>query len=86
MQRPWVSSAAYKAAITFLIGRRRELGVSQRELANRLQKPRSFVTKIEGRDRRVDIVEFVMIARALGVSPEELIAGVAGALPNQVDF
>lgn len=86
MQRPWVSSLAYGAALTFLIRTRRERGVSQRELAARIGKSRSFITKIEGRERRIDVVEFVAIARALGVAPGVLLDELAAELPDNLDF
>jgi transcriptional regulator with XRE-family HTH domain len=84
MQRPWVSSPAYAAAVELLVETRVRLGVSQRELAERLAKPRSFVTKIEARERRVDMVEFVAIARALGISAGQLMSELADALPDDL--
>lgn len=86
MQRPWVSSAAYGAAIAFLIRARTEAGVSQRDLADRLGKHRSFVTKVESRERRLDIVEFVAICRALGLEPGQLMSALAAELPDQLDI
>ncbi|MFZ5718716.1 MAG: helix-turn-helix domain-containing protein [Pseudomonadota bacterium] len=86
MQRPWVSSQAYGEALALLIQVRMERRVSQRELAKRLGKPRSFVTKIEARERRIDIVEFVAIARALGVQPGMLMTQIAELLPPKPDI
>lgn len=86
MQRPWVSSPAYAAAVELLVATRVGLGVSQRELAERLGKPRSFVTKIEARERRVDMVEFVALARALGMSAGELMASLDKALPGELSI
>jgi transcriptional regulator with XRE-family HTH domain len=86
MKRPWVSSTAYEAAVSFLIETRKAAGLSQRELADRLGKPRSFVSKIEGRERRLDVVEFVALARALDVNPGALMTTLASALPDDLDF
>lgn len=86
MQRPWVTSAAYDAAISAVVDARKATGISQRELADRLGKPRSFVSKIENKERRIDVVEAVVIARALGLTPERLISQIAAALPEQIDF
>jgi transcriptional regulator with XRE-family HTH domain len=57
-------------------------GISQRELARRLGKPPSFVNKIEMLERRLDIVEFVAIARAMGATPEVLLKQMLVALPE----
>ncbi|MEO5567493.1 MAG: XRE family transcriptional regulator, partial [Gemmatimonadaceae bacterium] len=32
-------------------------------------RPQSFVAKYEGGERRIDVIEFIAIARALGADP-----------------
>ena len=86
MERPWVTSPTYEAAIRAMVKARTNRGVSQAELADRLGKSRSFVTKIEHRERRIDIVEFVAVARALGYSPAEMMALIDTALDGQLEF
>ena len=56
--------------------------VTQVELAERLGRPQSFVAKVEGGDRRLDVIEFLQIAVALNVDPEPIIRSVLAALPN----
>jgi transcriptional regulator with XRE-family HTH domain len=51
---------------------RKSAGLSQQELARRLHKPQSFVAKYEGGERRVDVVEFVTICKAIGTDPAKL--------------
>ncbi|WP_439364435.1 helix-turn-helix domain-containing protein [Bradyrhizobium sp. DASA03005] len=41
-------------------------------MAKKLGRPQSFIAKYEGGERRIDVVEFVAIARALGVDPVKL--------------
>lgn len=86
MQRGWVVSPDYRAAINAIKEARSSLEVSQRELGRRLGKPSSFINKIEQLERRLDIVEFVAIAHALGVAPEKLIIKVAAALGDPVSI
>jgi transcriptional regulator with XRE-family HTH domain len=52
---------------------RKSAGLTQQEVAKRLRKPQSFVAKYEGGERRVDVVEFVTICRAIGADPAKLI-------------
>lgn len=47
--------------------------VSQRDLAARLRWPHSVIGMIESRQRHVRVVELIEIAKALGVSPEEVL-------------
>lgn len=42
--------------------------LTQVELATKLGKRQQFVSKYESGERRLDIIEFVDVARALGVS------------------
>lgn len=83
MERSWVGSLPYRAAIAAIVEERTAAGVSQRELARRLGKPASFVNKIELLERRLDILEFVLIAEALEVPPANLFSKVLRALAKQ---
>ena len=48
--------------------------MTQHALALRLKKPQSFVAKYEGGERRLDVVEFIRISRAMDVDPLKLMA------------
>jgi transcriptional regulator with XRE-family HTH domain len=67
---------AHKALIAVLIGTRREAGLTQRDLAKKLRRPHSWVSKIETGERRVDVGEFMEIARALRIDPVALFTRV----------
>jgi transcriptional regulator with XRE-family HTH domain len=56
-----------------LTAAREAAGVSQHELARRLGRPQSFVSKCESGERRVDIVELIHIFKALRADPVELV-------------
>lgn len=55
-----------------LIGTRKQKGLTQRDLAARLNRPHTWVGKIETGERRLDVGEFVEVAKALGENPETL--------------
>ncbi len=55
---------------------RRAKGLTQVELAKKLGRPQSFVSKFEGGERRLDVIEFLEVARALKVNPLPIIADV----------
>jgi transcriptional regulator with XRE-family HTH domain len=52
---------------------RKELGVTQTDLAERLGKPQSWIAKGERVERRVDLLEVMAICEALGYDPCELV-------------
>jgi len=64
-----LTSADYARLIGFLVAAREKAGIRQRALAEALDVPQSFVAKYEGGERRIDVIEFVTIARALGADP-----------------
>ena len=89
MPRPMPRSVftdAYDAFRDTLVAVRKDAGVTQVELAARLGKPQQFVSKYERGDRRVDLVEFVAVCRALRVDPKEAFALVLRRLPKSFDI
>ncbi len=63
----------YQLLLTVLKSVRKRAGVSQVELAVRLGNTQTFVSKCERGERRIDAVELVEFAEALGVPPLELL-------------
>lgn len=86
MHRGWVASPHYRAVIETLKNARISAGMSQRQLAQRIGKHPSFVNKIELIERRLDILEFIAIARAIGAEPAELLSKMVAELPEQFDI
>jgi transcriptional regulator with XRE-family HTH domain len=67
-----LKSAEYQRLIEFLVATRHKAGIRQQALAKKLGKPQSFVAKFEGGERRLDVIEFITIAKALGADPVRL--------------
>jgi transcriptional regulator with XRE-family HTH domain len=53
-----------------LASAREKAGLTQQKLAERLERHQSFVAKYEGGERRLEVIEFVQICRAIGVKPD----------------
>ena len=69
-----------------LIAARLAAGLSQRELAEKLGKHQSHVSKVESGVRRLDVVEVIAWVRALELNPAALFAVLAAefdARPNR---
>lgn len=58
-----------RAIIAAIAGARREAGLSQRQLSERLREAINFIQRIESGERDVGVAEFVAIARAMDVDP-----------------
>lgn len=70
--------APYIEIIDRLIARRKELGVSQVELGKALGEEQAFISRIERRQRRLDVWEFVRFCRALNTEPGTLLRDIDG--------
>lgn len=82
----WVRSRSYRAVVTAVVDARKAAGQTQRELAAALGKPPSFVAKVEQLERRLDVNEFIAIARALKVKEVDLLRSVIVLLPKQLEY
>ncbi|CDZ85482.1 helix-turn-helix transcriptional regulator [Citrobacter koseri] len=68
-----VYSDEYQRVINALKKARKERGITQAQLAEALGKPQSFIAKVESGERRLDVVEFVHLARLVGVEPVRIL-------------
>lgn len=68
---------AYEVLCEVLVNARNEAGLTQRQLAQRLGRAHTLIAKVELGERRLDVIEFIDLARALRVDPIELFARVA---------
>jgi transcriptional regulator with XRE-family HTH domain len=68
-----MDNGAYKKFRELLVDVRKTAGLTQAELSQRLNRPQSFVSKYERGERRLDVVEFGEVARALNVNPVKLL-------------
>lgn len=55
-------------------------GLTQTQLAERMGRDQSWISLIEGSQRRVDVVEFIEIAKALEVDVVGLLREIVGRL------
>lgn len=72
-------SPGHLALIAALKQARTGAGLTQNQLADRLKRPQSFVAKYENGERRIEVVELVQIANAIGCDPRKVITLVSSA-------
>jgi transcriptional regulator with XRE-family HTH domain len=68
-----VHSKEQKVFCDLMIEARDRANLTQEKLAKRLKRTQSFVAKYEGGERRLDVVEFVAVTRAIGADPIEIL-------------
>jgi predicted transcriptional regulator len=61
-----IHTERHKKLCELLKARRKAAGLTQTVVAQRLGRPPSYVAKYEGGDRRLDVLEFLDVAAAIG--------------------
>ena len=67
--RKAIHSDLHRLYLALLKEARLKAGLTQAQVAERLGKPQSFVAKYEGGERRLDVLEFLSVVRAIGADP-----------------
>jgi transcriptional regulator with XRE-family HTH domain len=73
----WLQSPRHSALQALLIEKRKKAGLTQAEVAKKLGRYQSFVATLESGQRRIDVVEFLDLAEAIGFDPREAIRRLA---------
>lgn len=72
---------AQASLVSALVQARKEAGLSQAALAGKLRCQQSLIARIESGERRIDVVELVVLARAIGVDPADIVMGLMPVVP-----
>jgi transcriptional regulator with XRE-family HTH domain len=60
------------------VERRKAAGLTQRQLTAKLKRSNSFVWKLEAGERQINVLEFMEIAKVLGVKASALMTEIEG--------
>ncbi len=66
-----LGSPRQNALTRFIVERRKAAGLTQAQVAKRLRRHQSFIATLEGGQRRIDVVELLDIAEAVGFDPKD---------------
>lgn len=69
-------SPNHRNLIAVIVAARQAAGLTQRQLAAKLKRSNSFVWKFEAGERQLNVLEFIEIARALGVKAAKLMTEI----------
>ncbi|WP_027246635.1 helix-turn-helix domain-containing protein [Phaeobacter inhibens] len=67
------------ALVRALVEARQNAGLSKQQLAAKLKRHQSFVARLESGERRIDVVEFTVLARVIGFDKNEVLSIVEAA-------
>jgi transcriptional regulator with XRE-family HTH domain len=77
-----IYSTEYQSFLRILRQVREEAELSQQELARRLGRTQSFVSKCERGERRIDVVELRHFCRAMKMSLGDFVKRLEGKITN----
>jgi transcriptional regulator with XRE-family HTH domain len=77
-----IHSEGHEALCAELIRIRKAQGLTQSDLASKLSCHQSMIARIESGQRRIDVVELIVLARALGATAESIAHFVDTATPE----
>ena len=70
-------SPGYRRLQEMLIAGRVAAGLKQEEVAERLKRPQSYVSKYESGERRLDVIELIEVTAAIELDPAEVVRALA---------
>lgn len=73
-------SKAHQVLITELRQAREDAGMTQQALADLMDRPQSYVAKIEIGERSIDLIELLEWTRATKADRQSIIAAIEGAM------
>lgn len=77
-----VFSERYERFRVLLVEARQARNLTQADVARRIRRPQSFVSKYERGERRLDVVEFLEVAAVLGIDPPTLLRKLERRRPH----
>jgi transcriptional regulator with XRE-family HTH domain len=78
-----VFTPTYARFRELLVEAREGAGLTQAGLAERLKRPQSYVSKFERGERRLDVVEYFEVAKALRIEPFGLLKHLTTGAPRR---
>jgi len=72
-----IRSSGQQALCKKLISERQAAGLTQSDLAKKLRCHQSLIARIESGERRIDVVELIVLCRAIGCRADEMLNKVA---------
>ena len=75
---------AHQVLVEQLTAARKQSGLKQEELAALIGKDQSYISNIERGQRRVDVLEFVALARAMNADPVDMLAAIVSKFPENI--
>ena len=72
-----IRTSRHRALVALIKAERQKAGLRQIDVAKRLGQSQSWIVRLEGGQRRIDVVEFLQIAKVVGFDPIEALRHIS---------
>jgi len=80
-----VFTGAHRFLVEALREARKKAGLTQSQIAERIGKDQSYISLIEGGQRRVDTLEFIALCRAMDADPVKVFRKLVEQVPSKIE-
>lgn len=81
-----IFDGAHTQLVDIMIAARKRSGLTQVELAAKVGRDQTFISLIERSQRRIDVLEFIALARAMGEDPQRLFSELVSNIPLAIEI
>lgn len=81
-----VFGGAHQDLVRVLVEARKSSGLTQEALAAKVGKDQSYISLVENSQRRVDVLEFIALCRAMKIDPLRVFALLMERVPPAFDI
>ena len=71
-----IHTKRHKKLIELVVAERKRADIRQVQLAKKLKRSQTWIARLEGGDRRLDVIELIDLAEAIGFDAPAIVAEV----------
>jgi transcriptional regulator with XRE-family HTH domain len=71
-----IHSKRHKRLIELVMAERKQAGIRQVQLAKKLKKSQTWIARLESGERRLDVIELIDLAEAIGFDAPAIVTAV----------
>lgn len=71
-----IHTQRHKRLVDLVIAERKKAGIPQVQLAKKLKRSQTWIARLESGDRRLDVIELIDLAEAIGFDAPSMVAAV----------
>ena len=72
-----IHTKRHKRLVEIIIAERKRAGIRQIQLAKKLKRSQTWIARLEGGERRIDVIELLDLAEAIGFDAPNIVAQLA---------